>query len=488
MLNTPMVSVEPGVPGDAVRQQGAVQKSDAGRKEPLAFKKKLQDCIDQDDTPYGAPAVTVNQAGEAPQENSMAANLTDTESKPQVVGILEGFGMLDDHSDLPPVLPQSGPEAGEPAAEAAKAAEQTLPQAESPEPTGALENYARMLSKDQLSRLPLDQQQMIYKAVGDYLGSFESTNKEPAQTAAMPEDAPATPQAAEAAAEPLALPDKIARLLIRLKTAQQDAAPADPARVAAADTVAPSVEPMQKPAAKPEAAEPQTAMPEAPQTDAPQAAAKPAAAQAVQTPDKEAQAPAPKPEPPADTDAGRAQTSDAASGLQSAVPLAQEKPQSVQPPQKAQSAPGSDFVRDNVMRIVDKMSVQAGDGKYDFDVELKPDFLGKVNIKLSMENGEIRMQIKTDDANVKSLFADQAASMQSALKDKGIAVTNIDVTYQSQMQTGSEQRSFSRQSGDRKPGSRLHVPLDPLAGPGAFETMSALTGYAGDGSSVEYLA
>ena len=45
------------------------------------------------------------------------------------------------------------------------------------------------------------------------------------------------------------------------------------------------------------------------------------------------------------------------------------------------------YEKDNVMRIVEKLHTEVSGGKYDFDVELKPDFLGKVNIKLTMENG-----------------------------------------------------------------------------------------------------
>ena len=147
----------------------------------------------------------------------------------------------------------------------------------------------------------------------------------------------------------------------------------------------------------------------------------------------------------------------------------------------------TDFVKDNVIRIVDKLSTQVSDGKYDFDVELKPDFLGKVNIKLTMENGELRMHIKTDDIGVKGMFADQASAMQAVLKDKGISVTNIDITYQSQMQTGDDRQAHNQNS-SKKQNSRTHASIEKLGGTEMFEKMTEITGYTHTGSSVEYLA
>jgi flagellar hook-length control protein FliK len=189
----------------------------------------------------------------------------------------------------------------------------------------------------------------------------------------------------------------------------------------------------------------------------------------------------------ASTDAAQTQRIDTAANLQS-VPTAQTDTDGVTQTAKAPEAPGTDFVKDNVMRIVDKMGTQVSDGKYEFDMELKPDFLGKVNIKLSMQNGEIRMQIKTDDVNVKGMFADQVSSMQAVLKDKGITVTNIDVTYQSQMQTGEDRHSDSHSGNGKKQGSRVQVSLEHISGAGVFETMSQITGYTHGNSSVEYLA
>ncbi len=474
MPNIPVKSVEIPIKAgtETIKQPGMVQKSDVGRKEPLAFKKKLEDCINVDEVPYGISQAVVNQSGGNTEDNSMAVNLADAQDPPQIVGILEGFGLLDYQSDLPPASSQT---AGDQAAgQAADTLLQGLTQ--NMEQTGALEKYARMLSKDQLNKLPIELQQAIAKAVGDYLGSFESTNNKSVQEPAVQNagDIPAMTQAA-GAADNIALADKIASLLIKLKTVTQDAKSADAGQNTANTPV--------------QTGEPQTQAMGVKPSDATTAdmPAQLAAAEKTAGPETNA-AEAVKPEvktASSDEQTVQTQRTDAAVSLQ---PTAKAEISSLQHAAKAPETKTPDFVKDNVIRIVDKMSAQAADGKYDFDVELKPDFLGKVNIKLSMQNGEIRMQIKTDDMNVKGMFADQVSSLQAALKDKGIAVTNIDVTYQSQMQTSADQRSFSQSGSGKKQSGRMHVSLEQIAGTGAFETISQMAGYAHVGSSVEYLA
>lgn len=108
----------------------------------------------------------------------------------------------------------------------------------------------------------------------------------------------------------------------------------------------------------------------------------------------------------------------------------------------------SSFVKDNVARIVDKMTAQAENGRHEFDIQLKPDYLGKLNIKLTMENGEMKMLIKTEELAVKGMFAEQLPSMQDALKEKGIVISNIDVVYDDQSFLNGQQQAFKQREGN----------------------------------------
>lgn len=460
-MNTAMVFKQaPTNAGVDANQPPSGQQSTSVRQEHLGFKKKLEKCITTDECPYGMPT-GMNQIGDNNQDNSMAAASQAQQVSSGIVGTLEGFGLLDYRSDLPQILSEIG-QATQTDGTAADMAADTLFQGmtQNTEQTGTLEQYARMLSKDQLSRLPEDMQQAIIKAVGDYLGSFESTNNKQIQnTVAQDATQSVTPGMTEStAADTATLPDEIASLLLKLKAVTQNTRPAESDfSTVSADTPMASADEVQSVKTEPAASVPVLTK----QTDK---SKMPAIDELMQQ--------APKTDAPMHTHTQLHVTQN----TDSAEPKA-DAPQTTQ----------TDFVKDNVIRIVDKLSTQVSDGKYDFDVELKPDFLGKVNIKLTMENGELRMHIKTDDIGVKGMFADQASTMQAVLKDKGISVTNIDITYQSQMQTGDDRQAHNQNS-SKKQNSRTHASIEKLGGTEMFEKMTEITGYTHTGSSVEYLA
>jgi len=114
---------------------------------------------------------------------------------------------------------------------------------------------------------------------------------------------------------------------------------------------------------------------------------------------------------------------------------------------EAKQAVETQNAKENVLRIVDSVSTQSEKGRYEFEVNLKPDFLGKVRIKLTMENGSIRMLIKTDDQSVRGMLSDQTTALQSALKEKGVLLSNVDVTYESQTPTDAGGRSSGQNGG-----------------------------------------
>lgn len=151
---------------------------------------------------------------------------------------------------------------------------------------------------------------------------------------------------------------------------------------------------------------------------------------------------------------------------------------------EAKAAEAPQYTKENVLRIVDKVSTRFADGKYDFDVELKPDFLGKLSIRLSMEDGSIRMQIKTDDASVKSMLSSQTSSLQDALKEKGITLSNVDITYESQTSLSGERQPFEQNNG----GGRHNGAYFAQAEAAGLEPKTEMYSLYFGNSSVEFLA
>ncbi len=84
---------------------------------------------------------------------------------------------------------------------------------------------------------------------------------------------------------------------------------------------------------------------------------------------------------------------------------------------------------DNISRIVESISSQSSEGTQEFTVSLKPEHLGKLSIKLVMDSDGLRAQIKAADSTVSGLIRSELNSLTDLLKDRGIPVTQIDVSY-----------------------------------------------------------
>lgn len=84
---------------------------------------------------------------------------------------------------------------------------------------------------------------------------------------------------------------------------------------------------------------------------------------------------------------------------------------------------------DNITRIVESISAQSSADAQEFTVSLKPEHLGKLSIKLVMDSDGLRAQIKAADSSVSGLIRSELNTLSDLLKDKGIQVTQIDVSY-----------------------------------------------------------
>ncbi|HWR19954.1 MAG TPA: flagellar hook-length control protein FliK [Clostridia bacterium] len=148
-----------------------------------------------------------------------------------------------------------------------------------------------------------------------------------------------------------------------------------------------------------------------------------------------------------------------------------------------------------VMDLVDNVSIQAKSGATEFEVTLKPEHLGNLSIKLTQDADGLKAQIKAADPTVKSLLENELSSLQTMLKEKGVEVHKIDITYeanalafdirQGQRQSGSAQESKHRtQVLSVSRAGAYSVAEAPRAAPGVMdEARLAL-----QGSSVEFSA
>jgi flagellar hook-length control protein FliK len=420
------------------------------------FKKKL------DSLSMAQPAMTA-QAADMPAEDLSMVNGTPAQELPQgVVGILEGFGLLDYQTDPCAV---SG-ETAQPAATEAQASD-TAPDAQQAQVSG---QFARMLIDEQPGGAPADMPRQPEAGAEKYSGSLESTNNQMAASAAMPAEETAVAQLRAKmtpSIEPVpAQPTGPARQETASTQLRQEAAPPVQATDAQATADGQAQTAADGQAGTMTAAEPRPVTAGGPAQTAPEEKAQdqPAADKAM----------------PAT--AAAAGMEPAARGPQASAASGTDKAQTAEAQQTTSS-----FVKDNVIRIVDKVSASAQEGRYEFDVDLKPDFLGKVSIRLTMQDGEIRMHVKTDDPAVKGMFSDQTNSLTTALKEKGIVISTVDVSYQDPTATGRDTFGQPGGGGGQRREGQPGWTQDRYAGGDVFDA-AAPAAELRSGSSVEYLA
>ena len=150
------------------------------------------------------------------------------------------------------------------------------------------------------------------------------------------------------------------------------------------------------------------------------------------------------------------------------------------------------LAKENVLSIVEKVSIKSAEGKQDFDIQLKPEYLGKLSIKLSMENGSIKIMIKAQDASVKGLVSDQLSALQDIFRVKGIPVNNIDVlcennAFSQQEKQMSEQNSGSGREGETSKWRKMRI-ADTANVSVMYDTLLNSPDIYSDTSSVMFLA
>lgn len=142
------------------------------------------------------------------------------------------------------------------------------------------------------------------------------------------------------------------------------------------------------------------------------------------------------------------------------------------------------YDRENILRIVDSVSTKSAEGRHEFEIGLKPEFLGKVRIKLTMEHGSIHMQIHTDDPDVKQMLSDHSSSLMNELREKGVALLGMDVSYESPASFAGAEQQSGRNGGGRQGGAAHFF---AQAEPQAEQSRDVFSLYAGN-STVEFYA
>ena len=108
-------------------------------------------------------------------------------------------------------------------------------------------------------------------------------------------------------------------------------------------------------------------------------------------------------------------------------------------------------MEENISKLVEKITSQQVSGEQEFTIDLKPDFLGKLSIKLITDGDGIKAQIKAADLAAKSLIQQEIPGLTETLKSRGVLIHSVEVSYETaafQFDTnqGQAQQQFGGQS------------------------------------------
>jgi flagellar hook-length control protein FliK len=138
--------------------------------------------------------------------------------------------------------------------------------------------------------------------------------------------------------------------------------------------------------------------------------------------------------------------------------------------------------------IVDRITSMTNSSQKEMEISLKPDFLGKVVIKLSMDGGgSLIAKISASNPKVQDAMMNQAGALQSSLEAQGLKDVRIVVTSSAVADASLQQQADRRGQGDDSRNRRNAVVVDAAD---AADPSSPLSAYeqAYRTGSINYLA
>lgn len=137
--------------------------------------------------------------------------------------------------------------------------------------------------------------------------------------------------------------------------------------------------------------------------------------------------------------------------------------------------------------IVDRITSMKNTSQKEMEISLKPDFLGKVVIHLTMDGGSLVAKISASNPKVQDAMMSQASALQSSLEAQGLKDVRVVVTSSSVADASLQQQADRQSRGD---GSRNRRNAVVVNAADSTEASSPLSAYerAYSTGSINYLA
>ncbi|SDJ95224.1 MULTISPECIES: flagellar hook-length control protein FliK [unclassified Paenibacillus] len=107
----------------------------------------------------------------------------------------------------------------------------------------------------------------------------------------------------------------------------------------------------------------------------------------------------------------------------------------------------SQFAKEMTQFVVNKLDIVQQKGFSEATISLRPEHLGKLDVQITLQNGQLVARFMTEHTMAKDMLEQQMMQLRSSLQAQGIQVERLEVTQNSSL--GSQMY----QDGGRQPGS-----------------------------------
>lgn len=122
-----------------------------------------------------------------------------------------------------------------------------------------------------------------------------------------------------------------------------------------------------------------------------------------------------------------------------------------------------------VNQVIDKAKIELGPMKNSMTMQLTPENLGKINLKISTERGIVIASIVAENEAVKEVIENNLQQLKNALEEKGFGVQNLNVSV------GKEKGKDNSKNGSSKESNKEGKNIDKLGQNKVKATVGYLT-------------
>lgn len=135
-------------------------------------------------------------------------------------------------------------------------------------------------------------------------------------------------------------------------------------------------------------------------------------------------------------------------GAQAAMPafaLDQQPAPEVQVPQAAPQHLPQQLAQSAVTQTIEAIATGVQNGERTLTIQMRPEFLGRLQMQLVMSEEGLTARIRTSDPAVQSTLATEINRLQAELEEKGILIKEVEVLLASPEEQFFEQQQFASQ-------------------------------------------